>query len=95
MKTKKIDWGRRVNRPRVTKRVKKPPREAYAMEKRMLCTAALLKTLPDNKITISALTEIFGVLHYPEAIPTQTGMRKAMPTLRRLIRLNEVADWTK
>ena len=93
METKKIDWNRKVNRPRVTKRIKKPPREAYTMERRMISAAALIKILPDNKITIAALTEIFGVLHYPDA--AVIGFRKALPIIRRISRLNNLADWTK
>lgn len=95
METKKINWNRRVNRPRLTKRVKALPRRAFTMEKRMITVAALIRIADEKELTLNNLHNIFTVLHFEESAIGKTRMKKALATMRRITRAAGLADWTK
>jgi hypothetical protein len=95
MKAKKIAWDRKVNKPRLTKRVKKPVRCANLMEQRLITVAAILRTLPEHRLNLNMLHEVFGRMIYfnePEPKPHEI---KARPLMKRIARQNELEYWMK
>jgi hypothetical protein len=95
MEAKKIAWGRKVSRPKLTKRIKKPLREVTMMERRMVEVTAALRTLSENKLTVENIQEVFHRTMYFNNLPKTMLEKKARPLVRKLARLNKLDDWTK